>query len=102
MVKFPPSKRIKKVRILSRAPLFSQNLIFSKTMTTIQSDSRRVAFEFHGELVYDQDEYTPGYEKGSVPLGGLRPIYKESCHCETQGDKSCGCAFGQCALGLIF
>ncbi len=36
----------------------------------------------------------------STPLGGLR--VKDPSKCECEGFTGCGCAFGQCAKGLVF
>lgn len=37
-----------------------------------------------------------------TPIWGSREKNPEQCRCETGTDRSCGCAFGQCAKGLIY
>ncbi|MDD4865177.1 MAG: hypothetical protein PHE38_14360 [Alishewanella agri] len=44
------------------------------------------------------------FKPKGTPLGGLAVKNPEFCRCETYPplNKDCGCAFGQCAKGLIF
>lgn len=46
-----------------------------------------------------------GYLPKDVPLHGRFPIVSECCRCEEinyGSGRDCGCAFGQCANGLIY
>lgn len=62
---------------------------------------RKVSYETPWGPVYVQEQNVGGYEKDSIPLWGCCPTVPACCHCETDGPLDCGCAFGQCALGLI-
>ncbi len=43
-----------------------------------------------------------GYLPNDVPLGGCAKKFPELCRIEhDEGERDCGCAFGQCAKGLI-
>jgi hypothetical protein len=64
--------------------------------------TREVAFDTPWGEVFKQDPDAPGYDKKTVPLGGRYRSRPSAAAAETDGLKDCGCAFGQCALGLIF
>lgn len=42
-----------------------------------------------------------GYNPKTVPLWGMRKIVPERCRIQHSRGKDRGCAFGQCAKGLI-
>jgi hypothetical protein len=50
-----------------------------------------------------EDAYIGEDNQTPTPLGGLPEKNPNACRCEEQShSQDCGCAFGQCAKGLIY